>query len=91
MHVGDERRKRGRATLAEARRRFDAYVADPSADKCDGKKALPAEISAAVFKLVHKAGGEKEFDALQSLFEPLPLNDDKKQALLGLGARLEQR
>jgi len=70
------------AVQTEARRRFDQFVADPAANKA----ALPSEYMQAVFKLVMAAGGEAEFEQLLSLFEQLPLNDDKKQAICALGA-----
>ena len=38
-----------------------------------------------MLKIVQANGGAPEFDALQSLFLSLELNDDKKQALLALG------
>ena len=43
---------------AEARARFDAFVADPTGG------ALPSEYQQAVYKLVLAAGGEAEFDTL---------------------------
>lgn len=74
---------------AEARRRFDAFVVDPSCAE------LPSEYQQAVFKLVLKAGGEAEFEQLLHLFETLPLNEMKKSVLVGLGAaptpKLRQR
>ena len=66
--------------MAEARRRFDAFVADSSGD------ALPSEYQQAVYKLVLSAGGEAEFEQLLTLFDTLPLNDQKKAALAALGA-----
>jgi hypothetical protein len=71
---------------AEARRRYDAYLVDKSPNKEEGKKLVPPEIAASVFKLVVSAGGEKEYEDMVSLFETLELNDDKKQALFGVGA-----
>lgn len=66
--------------MAEARRRFDAFVADSGGD------ALPSEYQQAVYKLVLAAGGEAEFEQLLKLFDTLPLNDQKKAALAALGA-----
>ncbi|KAJ1461785.1 peptidase family M1-domain-containing protein [Pelagophyceae sp. CCMP2097] len=63
----------------EARRRFDLFVAGDAS-------AVPAEYQSAVYKLVLAAGGEAEFDAVFKLFEQLPLNEEKKNALVGLGA-----
>ena len=71
------------AVVGEARRRFDAFVAAPEGD---GAKELPAEYQEAVYKLVLKNGGEKEFDQILSLFDSLTLNTARKAALQGLGA-----
>ena len=73
------------AVVAEARRRYEAYVNDPDPAKAKSKADLPSEIAAPVLKIVQANGGATEFDALQSLFRSLELNDDKKQALLALG------
>ena len=70
--------------LKEARRRFDAFMADPTPQKEAGKAALPSEIAASVFKLVQSAGGEAEFDSLLAAYELCELNDDKKNMLMGL-------
>ena len=71
------------AVVGEARRRFDAFVAAPEGD---GAKELPAEYQEAVYKLVLKNGGEKEFDQILGLFDSLTLNTARKAALQGLGA-----
>uniref|UniRef100_A0A7S4F5X8 Aminopeptidase n=2 Tax=Chrysotila carterae TaxID=13221 RepID=A0A7S4F5X8_CHRCT len=65
---------------AEARRRFDAFVADPSCSE------LPSEYQQAVYKLVLAGGGEAEFETLLRLFDTLALNEEKKSTLMGLGA-----
>ena len=75
------------AVVAEARRRFALYVADESADKVEGKRDLPPEIALPVMKIVMLNGGEAEYAQLLSLFRTLALNDDKKQALMALGAQ----
>ena len=66
------------AVVGEARRRFDAFVAAPEGD---GAKELPAEYQEAVYKLVLKNGGEKEFDQILGLFDSLTLNTARKAAL----------
>ena len=66
------------AVVGEARRRFDAFVAAPEGD---GAKELPAEYQEAVYKLVLKNGGEKEFDQLLGLFDSLTLNTARTAAL----------
>ena len=70
------------AVVAEARRRFNAFAADPSG----AADELPSEYQQAVYKLVLKAGGRAEFDTLMGLFNSLPLNEQKKAALAALGA-----
>ena len=66
------------AVLAEATRRFDAFVG--------GAPELPSEYQQPVFKLVLAAGGEAEYAKILELFRTRPLNEEKKAALIGLGA-----
>ena len=73
------------AVLTEAKKRFATYCADPEPSKPKGKEVCPPEIAAPIFKICHAAGGEAEYETLLSLFKTLELNDDKKQALFGMG------
>ena len=66
------------AVLAEATRRFDAFVG--------GAPELPSEYQQPVFKLVLAEGGEAEYAKILALFRTRPLNEEKKAALIGLGA-----
>jgi puromycin-sensitive aminopeptidase len=70
------------SVVAEARRRFGLFVTDPAG----AKDELPSEYQQAVYKIVLKAGGRAEFDALMHLFQTLPLNEQKKAALAALGS-----
>ena len=70
---------------AEARRRFDAFVADPQSPAAAAE--LPAELRAPVFRLVLASGGEATFEVLLRLYsETLELAVEKNRALAALGA-----
>ena len=76
LRDGRRRRRRGAPPLRRLRCGAEG----------DGAKELPAEYQEAVYKLVLKNGGEKEFDQILGLFDSLTLNTARKAALQGLGA-----
>lgn len=51
------------ATVSEARKRFDAYVANP-----ENAAACPSDYRVSVFAIVLKAGGEAEFDTVKDMY-----------------------
>ena len=69
----------------EARRRFDAFSADPSA--AAAQLQLPSDIQAPVFSLVLSSGGEPEFEAMLTLYGAAELDAaTKARALAALGS-----
>lgn len=75
----------GPEVLAEARRRFDLLVADPT-----NAAILPADYKTPVFKMVLKscgeAGGEAEYNSLMDLYSVATDNAEKKHVFMALGA-----
>ena len=66
------------AVLAEATRRFDLF-------KAGDKDALPAEYQSAAYKLVLAADAGR-YAEVKALYDSLPLNEERKSCLVGLGA-----
>jgi len=63
--------------VAEAQKRFKAFLADP--------KALATDLRLVVFKLVMRNGGEEEYKQMIKLFESAELPEEKINALRGIG------
>ena len=72
---------KGESTIAAARQRFEAFVTDP-----DDASACPADTRVAVFKIVLRAGGASEYEAVRSLYTRLGSNAEKKHVLNAIGA-----
>jgi len=66
------------AVVADARRRFEAYLAGD-------KSLLPDDIKVAVLKIALKAGGCKEYDALRSACEKAETNLEKTHIYSAIG------
>lgn len=71
---------RSENTVEEARKRYDAYVANP-----DDASACPSDYRVSVFSIVLRAGGEAEFNTVQGLYSTLGSNVDKKMVLNAIG------
>ncbi|KAH8053780.1 metalloaminopeptidase [Aureococcus anophagefferens] len=72
------RRSATTTALAEATRRFDLF-------KAGDKDALPAEYQSAAYKLVLAADAGR-YAEVKALYDSLPLNEERKSCLVGLGA-----
>jgi len=68
--------------VAEARRRFEAYLAGDSS-------LLPDDIKEPVFKLVLKTGGQKEYKALRDVQAKAETNIEKKHVYVTIGQTAE--
>uniref|UniRef100_A0A7S2QD15 Aminopeptidase n=1 Tax=Zooxanthella nutricula TaxID=1333877 RepID=A0A7S2QD15_9DINO len=76
----------GPSWLAEARRRFERYIADPEANA----EELPDEYRVPVFQAVLSRGGAKEHAQLKSAFTKLTKNIDQKHVFLAIGTTPEE-
>lgn len=70
----------------EARKRFEAVLADPK-----NPSACPSEFKVSVFKIVLRAGGVKEYEQLFSLFEKFDDNIERKNVMYALGASADAK
>jgi len=68
--------------VAEARRRFEAYLAGDSS-------LLPDDIKEPVFKMVLKTGGQKEYKALREVQAKAETNIEKKHVYVTIGQTAE--
>ncbi|KAF9364033.1 hypothetical protein BGX34_002684 [Mortierella sp. NVP85] len=68
------------ATVAEAKRRFALFIADPANDSI-----LHPSIRQTVFEIVLSQGGEEEFRHVLKYFHAAPKQDQQVIALLALG------
>jgi hypothetical protein len=71
-------------TVAEARRRFDAVVANPA-----DASACPAEYKSTVYQIALKDGGTAEYDKLMRVYDALQDNAERKQIMLSLGSAVD--
>eukprot|EP00049_Salpingoeca_infusionum_P010151 m.171714 g.171714 ORF g.171714 m.171714 type:complete len:874 (+) comp14559_c0_seq1:346-2967(+) len=68
------------AVMAEARKRFDAVMADPSdANACN------ADYKGSVFAMVMRTGGKAEYDALMNYFAKLDSDAKRKDVYASIG------
>ena len=65
---------------AEAAKRFEAFQKDHA-----DMQSLPSDMRTAVFQILLKNGGKKEYDAVKSYFYTAPDNAEKKHVLSSLG------
>jgi len=66
------------AVIADAKRRFDAFLGGDAS-------ALPDDIKVAVFKIVMKAGGPQEYEALRKLHTTAATNLEKTHVYNAIG------
>ena len=66
------------ATIAEARKRFDAH--------CKGESTIPADLRAAVYRTVLKHGDDVTLDAMMKLFREADLDEEKVRLISCMGA-----
>mmetsp|Transcript_115080 Transcript_115080/g.245862 ORF Transcript_115080/g.245862 Transcript_115080/m.245862 type:complete len:882 (+) Transcript_115080:55-2700(+) len=66
------------ALVADARRRFDAYVVGDAS-------VLPDDIKVSAFKVVVKSGGAKEYDALRKVYANATTNVEKLHVFQSIG------
>ena len=66
--------------IAEAKRRFDSFLSNP-----DDVSNLPSDLKSAVFGIVLKNGGQKEFDSVKGYFYSAKDQAEKKFVLGTLG------
>jgi puromycin-sensitive aminopeptidase len=66
------------AVVSSARKLFEAHWDDPS--------ALPSDIKTTVYRIVLKAGGESEYEAVLKTFYATSDNSERKYAMNSLGA-----
>lgn len=69
------------AVVKEATTRFSAFQADPN-----DVQSLPSDIRTAVFTIILKNGGTKEYDAVKSYFYTADNNAEKKHVLSSIGS-----
>ena len=66
------------ATIAEARKRFDAH--------CKGETTIPADLRSAVYSTVLKHGDDVILDAMMKLFREADLDEEKVRLMRCMGA-----
>jgi len=71
--------------IKEATTRFWAFHGDPES------KALPSDYRAAVYKIVLKTGGEREYNALYSIFKRAKTHPEKLEVMRCLGQSQHQQ
>ena len=66
------------ATLAEARKRFDAH--------CKGESTIPADLRSAVYSTVLKHGDGGSLESVMKLFKEADLHEEKVRLMRCMGA-----
>ncbi|XP_078355734.1 puromycin-sensitive aminopeptidase-like, partial [Oculina patagonica] len=69
------------ATIAEARKRFDAH--------CKGESTIPADLRSAVYSTVLKHGDDVTLDSMMKLFREADLDEEKVRIMRCMGAVLQ--
>ena len=69
------------ATIAEARKRFEAH--------CKGESTIPADLRSAVYSTVLKHGDDVTLDAMFKLFREADLDEEKVRLMTCMGAVLQ--
>merc|ERR1712176_710496 len=76
--MGQARFSKEETVIAEARRRFKAFIAGDSAQ-------LPDDIKEPVFKITLKAGGMQEYEEVRELYKKAETNVEKKHVYSTIG------